>query len=143
MHHVARLQLFTSACLNRFTLLVHLHDALPALVTVPSEGTQSLAEDRVAEVVARVHPVGVHGAQVLDLQLDKRLGQVAAVAQFLRKLVGLELVAPREDIHQQLDDRVHGRERVREQDEADDDGEFVVEAEGLVKRFVVDENGKE
>lgn len=94
-------------------------------------------------MVARIHPIRIHGAQILDLQLDERLGELGAVAELLRELVGLELVAPGEDVHEQLDDCVHGRESVGEEDEADDDGELFVEAEGLVEGFVVDEDREE
>lgn len=96
-----------------------------------------------AEVVCSVHPVRIHGAQVLDLELDEGLCELGAVAELLRELVGLELVAPREDVHQQLDHGVHGRQGVGEEDEADDDGHFGVEAEGAVEGLVVDEDGKE
>lgn len=136
------LQLVASARLHRAIVLL-IHHALTTLIAVPSQGAQPLAQDRVAEVVGGVHPVGVHGAQVLDLELDERLGQLGAVAQLLRELVGLELVAPREDVHQQLDHGVHGREGVGEEDEADDDGHFAVEAEGAVEGLVVDEDGEE
>lgn len=94
-------------------------------------------------MVRGVHPVGVHGAQVLDLQLDERLCEFGAVAEFLRELVGLELVAPGEDVHQQLDHGVHGREGIGEEDEADDYGHLGVEAEGFVEGLVVDEDGEE
>lgn len=145
MHSITTLttlQLIASARLHRRVSLL-IHHALPALIAVPPQGTQPLAQDRVAKVVRGVHPVGVHGAQVLDLELDERLGQLGAVAQLLRELVGLELVAPREDVHQQLDHRVHGRQSVREEDEADDDGHLRVEAEGAVEGLVVDEDGEE
>ena len=39
------------------------------------------------EVVARVHPVSVHGAEVLDLQLDKGAGKVFGVAELYREFV--------------------------------------------------------
>ena len=45
-------------------------------------------------------------------------------------------------VHQQLHHRVHGCEGVREEDEANDDGEFLMEAEGLVEGAVVDEDGE-
>ena len=45
-----------------------------------------------------------------------------------------------EDVHKKLGNGVHGCKRVREEDEADYDGEFVVETKGLVERFVVDED---
>lgn len=39
------------------------------------------------EVVTRVHPVSVHGAEVLDLQLDKGAGKVFGVAELHGKFV--------------------------------------------------------
>lgn len=39
------------------------------------------------EVVTRVHPVRVHGAEVLDLQLDKGAGKVFGVAELHGKFV--------------------------------------------------------
>lgn len=39
------------------------------------------------EVIARVHPVGIHGAEVLDLQLDKGAGKVFGVAELHGKFV--------------------------------------------------------
>lgn len=94
-------------------------------------------------MVARIHPIRIHGAQILNLKLDERLGELGAVAELLRELIGLELVAPGEDVHEQLDDCVHGREGVGEEDEADDDGKLFVEAESLVEGFVVDEDREE
>ena len=39
------------------------------------------------EVVARVHPVSVHRAEVLDLQLDKGAGKVFGIAELHSKFV--------------------------------------------------------
>ena len=60
-----------------------------------------------------------------------------------RLLTGLELELPAEDVNELVDDGVLGREHVGEEDEADDDGEVVVEAKGLVEGVVVDEDGEE
>lgn len=95
------------------------------------------------EVVAGKHPVGIHGAEVLDLQLDQRLGQIRAVAQLARKSIGLELVATAENVHAQLDEDIHGRENIREQDETHNDGAHGLEAKVGVQRLVVDEDGEE
>ena len=59
------------------------------------------------------------------------------------ELIGLEFVFAAEDVHQELDDCVHWCQSIGEEDEADYDWEFVVEAEGLVERFIVDEDGEE
>lgn len=48
-----------------------------------------------------------------------------------------------QDVHQQLHHCVHGCEGVREEDESNDDGKLLVEAEGLVEGAVVDEDGEE
>ena len=95
------------------------------------------------EVVARVHPISIHGTQVLDLELNQGAGEFGGVSKILRKLIGLEFVLSAEDVHQELDDCVHWCESVREEDEPDYDWEFVVEAEGLVEGFVVDEDREE
>ena len=55
----------------------------------------------------------------------------------------LEFEFPAQNIHQQLHHRVHGCERIREEDESNDDWELLVEAEGLVKGAVVDEDREE
>lgn len=95
------------------------------------------------EVVACIHPVGIHRTQILDLELDQGTSQLCRIPQLVRKFIRLEFVTTAEDIHQELDDCVHWREGVGEEDEADNDGELIVEAEGLVERLVVDENGEE
>ena len=48
-----------------------------------------------------------------------------------------------QNVHQQLHDRVHGCQSVRKEDGSNDDGEISVEAEGLVKRTIVDEDREE
>lgn len=55
----------------------------------------------------------------------------------------LEFKLSAQNIHQQLHHRVHRCEGVREEDEANDDGELLVEAKGLVEGAVVDEDGEE
>ena len=55
----------------------------------------------------------------------------------------LEFEFSTQDVHQQLYHRVHGCESVREKDKSNDDGELVVEAEGLVEGAVVDKDGEE
>ena len=39
------------------------------------------------EVIARVHPISVHGAEVLDLQLDEGAGKVFGVTELDGKIV--------------------------------------------------------
>ena len=55
------------------------------LATRPAQRLESLRQDRVRVVVAGVHPVGVHGAQVLDLQFEQRRGELLGVAQLHRE----------------------------------------------------------
>lgn len=55
------------------------------LSTLPTERLESLGKNRVRVVVACVHPVSVHGAQVLDLQLEKGLRQLLRITETDRK----------------------------------------------------------
>ncbi len=80
-------------------------------------------------MIACIHPICVHGTQILDLELDQRTCELSRVSQLLRKFIGLEFVAPAEDIHEELDDCVHWCESVREEDESYYDRKFGVEAE--------------
>lgn len=94
-------------------------------------------------MVAGIHPVGVHGAKVLDLELEQGAGELLRVAELLGEGVGLELELAADDVHEQGDDQVHGGEGVREEDEADDDGVLGEEAKVGVQGAVVDEDGEE
>ncbi len=96
-----------------------------------------------AIVVAGVHPVRVHCRQILDLQLDQTLGEVFRKAKIHGELVSLELELSGEDIHEEFDDGVHGGEGVGEEDEANNDRVLMVEAEGVVERGIVDEDGEQ
>lgn len=112
------------------------------LLRLPPQRRKPLRQDRVRVVVRGVHRVGVHGAQVLDLQADEGAGERLAVAEADGEGVGLELVGAGEDVHEELDDGVERGEEVREEDEADDDG-LRGEGEGVVEGGVVDEDGEE
>ncbi len=46
------------------------------LSTLPAKSSEALGEDRVRVVVAGVHPVSIHGAQVLNLQLEQRRSEL-------------------------------------------------------------------
>ena len=94
-------------------------------------------------MVARIHPIRIHGTQILDLQLNQRTRQLRLISQVQCELIGLEFVATAENIHEELDDGVHWGQSVGEEDETDYDGEFFVETEGLVEGFIVDEDGEE
>lgn len=107
------------------TLVLLLANSLFAL---PVQGLEALREMRVREVVARVHPVSIHGAEILNVQLDERSGQLSAHTQVVGELVSLELEGAGDDVQEELDDSVHWREGIGEEEEADDDGVLVVEA---------------
>ena len=94
------------------------------------------------EMVACIHPIRIHRAQILDLEFDQRTSELCRVSQLLCKFICLEFVASAQAIHEELDDCVHGCESVGEEDEADYNGELIVEAERLVERLVVDEYGE-
>ena len=94
------------------------------------------------EVVACIHPVRIHSAQILNLELDQGPCQLSRVAQLLSKFIRLELIAAAQDIHEKLDYGVHWSESVRKEDEADDYRELVVEAKRIVKGVIVDEDGE-
>lgn len=110
---------------------------------LPAKGLQPLRKNGMRVVVACVHPVRVHSAQVLDLQLDERACQLGGVAQSPGKAIGLELEPPRERVHAELHERIHRRQCIREEDESHDDGMLLDEAKGRVERVVVDEDGEE
>lgn len=91
-------------------------------------------------MVACIHPIGIHGAEILDLKLDQGTSELCGVSEVLSELVGLELIAAAEDVHQQLDHGIHWRQGIREEDKPNDDGELLVETERLVERLVVDKD---
>lgn len=95
------------------------------------------------EVVASVHPVGVHVAQVLNLELNERPCQFNRVSKALGEVIGLELELAAKNVHTQLDKNIHRRERIREEQEANDDGSLKNKPKVGIERLVVDENGKE
>lgn len=116
-------------------------DALSdTLGTLPAKSLEALRKVRVGEVVAGIHPVGVHGAEVLNLELEQGAGEFLGVAELLGKGIGLELKLAADNVHEQVDDQVHGGKGVREEDEADDDGVLGEEAKVRVQRAVVDED---
>lgn len=78
------------------------------------------------EVVACVHPVGIHSAQVLDLQLYQRTSELCRVTQLLCEVIGLELISSAEDVHQKFDDCIHRGESVGKEDKANYDRILVV-----------------
>lgn len=93
-------------------------------------------------MVACIHPVSIHCAQVLDLKLDQRAGKLCRITQVLGEFVSFELEFPAEDVHQELDDCVHWRKSIGKEDEADYDRELVVETEGFVEGPVINKYGE-
>lgn len=57
-------------------------------------------------MVAGIHPVGIHGAQILHLQFDQTASQFLFVSQIEGEFVGFELEFADEDVHEELDDGV-------------------------------------
>ena len=57
------------------------------LLAIPSESAESLWQDWMGEVIARIHPVGVHSTQILDLQPDEGLCQFLWISKLDRKFV--------------------------------------------------------
>lgn len=94
-------------------------------------------------MIARIQPIRIHGTQILHLQLNETLRQLGFEAQSHSKGVSLELMVPRENVHEEFHDGVHRREGVGEEDEADDDRADGVEAEAGVEGGVVNEDAKE
>lgn len=91
-------------------------------------------------MVAGVHPVGIHGAEVLNLKLEQGAGELLGIAELLSEGISLELKLAAEDIHAKLNNKIHGRKCVREKNEANDDGVLGKESKGRVERVVVDED---
>ena len=94
-------------------------------------------------MVAGVQPVSIHGAEVLNVQLEQAAGELGSVTKLLRERISLKLKLARNDVHEVLDDSVHGRQGAGEEDEPDDDGELLVEAVSIVQGLVVDEDREE
>lgn len=94
-------------------------------------------------MVASIHPVGIHVAQVLNLKLDERSCQLDWVSKALGEVVGLELKLAAQNVHTKLDENIHGRKRIREEQEADDDGSLVDKPKVGIQRLVVDKYGEE
>lgn len=120
------LQLIASTRLDDTLLLVIkrlVRDAFGnTLGPLPAKGVESLRQVRVGEMVAGIHPVGVHSAKVLNLELKEGAGKLLRVAQALGKCIGLELELAADNVHKQVDDEIHRGKSIREEDEADNNG---------------------
>ena len=113
------------------------------LRALPAQRCQSLCQDGVAIMIACIHPICIHGAQVLHLKLDQTPGQFFLIPKVCCEDVGFKFELARQDIHEQFDYCVHWRKRVGEQDETNYDGMRVAEAERGVERVVVDKDAEE
>lgn len=128
-----------SLLITLFTLLLDLHLSSG----LPVESLQSLGQNGVREVVGGEQPVSIHGAKVLDLELDQGASELGVVAKLVGELIGLELELAAENVHAELDKGIGRAKDVREEKESNDDRVHRVEAKVGIKRVVVDENGEE
>lgn len=94
-------------------------------------------------MVRGVHPVGIHAAKVLLMELDEAGAELSLVSKLVGKGVGLELPLAREHVDTEVNQSVHGRQGVVEENETDNDGVLGVETKRLVQRSVVDEDREE
>lgn len=60
---------FPVRCLDRLLAVFRLFSSL----TLPSKRSQTLRKNGVGIVVAGIHPISIHGAEILDLELEERL----------------------------------------------------------------------
>lgn len=82
--HASDLQL-TVRGLNR--LLTVLLLAAGDLATLPAKRSETLGEDGVRVVVASIDGVSVHGAQILDLELQERRSKLVGVSKVLGEFI--------------------------------------------------------
>lgn len=102
------------------------------LARLPVQSAKSFGQDGMREMIAGVHPVSIHGAQILYLQSQQRSSKLLRIAKFGGKLVclvsgqqahgianealegltGLKLMHPAQNVQQQLDDSIQGRKSV-------------------------------
>jgi hypothetical protein len=127
------LQLVASTGLDDTLLLVIerlVSDAFGnTLRSLPAKGVKPLRQVRVREVVAGIHPIGIHSAKVLDLELKEGAGKLLGVTKPLGKSIGLELELAADNVHKQVDDEIHGGKSIGEEDESDNNGVLFEETE--------------
>jgi hypothetical protein len=116
---------------------------LPILPTLPPKRQQPLRQNRMTVMITSIHPIGIHGAQILHLQFNQTPCQLPLIPQPARKLISFEFKLAGEDVHAEFDDTVEGGEGVGEEDEADDYGLGAVEVETGVEGCVGDEGAEE
>ena len=88
-------------------------------------------------VVARVEPVSIHCCKILNLELDQAFRKVTGVSQFYRKGIRLIFKLPRENVDEQLENRIERLENVVEEKKPNEDWLSLVKSECLVERSVV------
>ena len=78
------------------------------------------------EVITGVHPVGIHCAEILDLELDEGFGEVGGVSELDSEVIwrresanasqtiildaeltSLKFKGPAQNVHQKLDNGIH------------------------------------
>lgn len=77
------------------------------------------------------------------MKLDEASAELGLIAKLVGEGIGLELPLAGQHVDQKVDEGVHGRQGIVEEDETNDDGVLSVESERLVKRSVVDEDREE
>lgn len=135
------LQLVTAGCLDDAFLLLFVGNNRN--IALPVKGLEALRQVRMREVVSCVHAISIHAGKVLLVELDKTSAELSLVAKLVGEGVGFELPLAGEHVDQKVDEGVHGRQGIVEEDETDDDGVLRVESERLVERSIVDEDGEE
>jgi hypothetical protein len=75
----------TIRCLGRLLAILVLE--LGLLLTLPVDRLQSLSQNWMRIVVARVEEVSVHGGKILDLELDEGLSKFCFVSEFEGEVV--------------------------------------------------------
>lgn len=60
---------FPVRCLDRLLTVLRLFCSL----ALPFKRSQTLCENGMGVMVASIHPISIHGAEILDLELEERL----------------------------------------------------------------------
>ena len=83
MHEVLQSLQLTISRLDGFCLFLGFSD----LAALPANGCQSFSENGVRVMITGIRPIGVHGAQILDLQFKERLGKLLGISKSLGKCI--------------------------------------------------------
>lgn len=96
-----------------------------------------------AVVIACIHPVSIHGAEILHLQLDQTACQLLLESEVRREGIGFELEFAGEDVHEEFHNGISWRQSVGEENKPNDDWMRLVESKGGIERVVIDEDTEE